>query len=508
MDKKKHDKKMSKKTKIILGVCITLALLIVALITGYFYARGKIYSKLDTSISEKNGEESFEEVPGITNILLIGTDARELNEHARSDSIIIATIDNNNKKLKLSSIMRDTFVDIPGYGEQKINAALALGGPELLIKTIKENFNFNLDKYVMINFWGFENVIDGIGGIDVEVKDYEISEINKYIGEVDEVKSPPLTAPGMQHLDGQQTLSYARIRKVGNGSYERTERQRRVLNIVAEEMMKVSVLKYPGMLYDLLPSVQTNVEPLTLLNYAYTVSKFGDLKFEQLQVPATDLSEGGLYRNKGWVFLIDKEQNSQMLYDFIYNDKLPTEGSFDMKKFKSVMDNYHALNAEYMKIHGEPAEKEETQDEINSLKNNKNDFVKVPELVGLTESAAREAIKNAGLKVGTVGTVNISQESKDGLVTSVLPGSGSTVEKGSVVKFTIGRYVKEEKTYNIGEIINNSMTGNQAKEALIAKELVNVEIKVLEGGNIDTGKVVNWTPNEAKKGDKIIIYVK
>ncbi|WP_156560954.1 LytR family transcriptional regulator [Clostridium paraputrificum] len=361
----KDKKKMSKKTKILIIISIILALLVGSVVFGYFYVRSKIYSNSD--ISDITTEDSFEEVPGITNILLIGTDARDLNERARSDSIIIATIDNNTKKLKLSSIMRDTFVDIPGYGEQKINAALALGGPELLMKTIKENFDFTLDKYVMVNFWGFEDIIDGIGGIEVDVKDYEIPEINKFIGEVRDVKSPPLTTPGLQHLDGQQALAYARIRKVGNGSYERTERQRRVLDIVAEKMMDVSVVKYPGLLYDLLPSVKTNIEPLTLLNYAYTVSKFGELKFEQLQIPATELSQGGLYRNKGWVLLTDKEQNGKILNDFIYNDKPYSSEDIDKEHFNSVMANYNALNNEYKQQHGEPTHIEENDDELDKI---------------------------------------------------------------------------------------------------------------------------------------------
>ena len=365
MKPEKHKKQMSKKTKIIITISIILALLVGSVVFGYFYVRSKIYSNSD--ISDITTEDSFEEVPGITNILLIGTDARDLNERARSDSIIIATIDNNTKKLKLSSIMRDTFVDIPGYGEQKINAALALGGPELLMKTIKENFDFTLDKYVMVNFWGFEDIIDGIGGIEVDVKDYEIPEINKFIGEVRDVKSPPLTTPGLQHLDGQQALAYARIRKVGNGSYERTERQRRVLDIVAEKMMDVSVVKYPGLLYDLLPSVKTNIEPLTLLNYAYTVSKFGELKFEQLQIPATELSQGGLYRNKGWVLLTDKEQNGKILNDFIYNDKPYSSEDIDKEHFNSVMANYNALNNEYKQQHGEPTHIEENDDELDKI---------------------------------------------------------------------------------------------------------------------------------------------
>ncbi|WP_243270474.1 LCP family protein [Clostridium paraputrificum] len=442
---------MSKKTKIIITISIILALLVGSVVFGYFYVRSKIYSNSD--ISDITTEDSFEEVPGITNILLIGTDARDLNERARSDSIIIATIDNNTKKLKLSSIMRDTFVDIPGYGEQKINAALALGGPELLMKTIKENFNFTLDKYVMVNFWGFEDIIDGIGGIEVDVKDYEIPEINKFIGEVRDVKSPPLTTPGLQHLDGQQALAYARIRKVGNGSYERTERQRRVLDIVAEKMMDVSVVKYPGLLYDLLPSVKTNIEPLTLLNYAYTVSKFGELKFEQLQIPATELSQGGLYRNKGWVLLIDKEQNGKILNDFIYNDKPYSSEDIDKDHFNSVMADYNALNNEYKQQHGEPAHIEENDDELDKIEQEKPtnkptepkppvvDKVEIPNLVGVSEGNAIAKLKELGLKYSVTYSKDGATEANNGTVKSVT-NVGAKVDKGSTVSIVVYKYEK------------------------------------------------------------------
>ena len=451
MKPEKHKKQMSKKTKIIITISIILALLVGFVVFGYFYVRSKIYSNSD--ISDITTEDSFEEVPGITNILLIGTDARDLNERARSDSIIIATIDNNTKKLKLSSIMRDTFVDIPGYGEQKINAALALGGPELLMKTIKENFNFTLDKYVMVNFWGFEDIIDGIGGIEVDVKDYEIPEINKFIGEVRDVKSPPLTTPGLQHLDGQQALAYARIRKVGNGSYERTERQRRVLDIVAEKMMDVSVVKYPGLLYDLLPSVKTNIEPLTLLNYAYTVSKFGELKFEQLQIPATELSQGGLYRNKGWVLLIDKEQNGKILNDFIYNDKPYSSEDIDKDHFNSVMADYNALNNEYKQQHGEPAHIEENDDELDKIEQEKPtnkptepkppvvDKVEIPNLVGVSEGNAIAKLKELGLKYSVTYSKDGATEANNGTVKSVT-NVGAKVDKGSTVSIVVYKYEK------------------------------------------------------------------
>ncbi|MGL5414064.1 MAG: LCP family protein [Clostridium sp.] len=339
MKRGSNKEKKSLGKKILIGVSAILLIVFVCLGGGYMYIRNKIYSN---DKIQGNTKIDYKEVDGITNILLIGTDARNLDEPSRSDSIMILTIDNNKKKLKLTSIMRDTFVEIPGHGKNKINSALSQGGIPLLIDTINTNFNMNLNKYVMVNFWGFEEAIDILGGIDVEIKDYEIEELNKFIGEQHKEKSPKIKYPGMQKLDGQQALSYSRIRKIGNGDYERTDRQRRVLGIVAEKFKDVSIFKYPSIMNDLLPHVKTNIEPFELLNYAYTVSKFPSFDIEQLRLPIEELTADVLsYKGYGAVLLIDSNQHGKILYDFIYNDKKPTEESYSKSQWRET------LNREY-----------------------------------------------------------------------------------------------------------------------------------------------------------------
>ncbi|MGL5352740.1 MAG: LCP family protein, partial [Clostridium sp.] len=321
---------------------------------GYLYIKNRIYvapSEPRTELSEED-KIKYKEVDGITNVLLIGTDGRTLDENSRSDAMIIATLDNNNKKIKLTSIMRDTLVDIPGYGEQKINAAFAFGGPELLMETIKNTFEINLDKYIIVNFWGFEAIIDQIGGIDVEIKDYEIENINEYIGESTETKSDPITKPGLQTLNGAQALSYSRIRSVGNASYERSERQRTVINKVAEKLVKVNPLKYPGIANEMSKHIRTNIDPLVGLNYAYTIYKFPTLQVEQLQVPHSLLVEDRLFKDRGWVILMDKKQNAQILHDFVFNDIMPDEDKFDYAQRDSVFAAFKADEARYNSLYG------------------------------------------------------------------------------------------------------------------------------------------------------------
>jgi polyisoprenyl-teichoic acid--peptidoglycan teichoic acid transferase len=363
--KRQNKKKKNKKKKIILVSILSVLAIIIAVVWGYYnHIRNKIYVEYKP---ESKNQASYKEVDGITNVLLIGTDGRTLDEPARSDSIIIATLDNNNKKVKLTTIMRDTLVNIPEYGENKINAAFAFGSSEqdekgnlrgaeggaaLLMETIQENFNLKLDKYIIVNFWGFESIIDEIGGIEVDIKDYEIEEVNKYIGESTGVHSPPITETGLQKVNGQQALSYARIRYVGNGNFERGERQTKVLYQIASKLKQVNPLKYVGVANTLAEQVKTNIDIPEALNLAYTIYKLPDLNFEQLQIPQADLiARDNLYKDKGWCLLIDFDQNIKVLHDFIFNNKLPNPDEFDLLAVQNVAARYNAEEARYNSIY-------------------------------------------------------------------------------------------------------------------------------------------------------------
>lgn len=359
----KRKKYSNKKIAIISIVSLVLAVLIASSII-YFKIRGNIYTEYTR---EKVNELSYSEVKGITNVLLIGTDGRTLDEASRSDSIIIATLDNNNKKVKLTTIMRDTVVEIPGYGDDKINVAFALGcleededgnikgtdgGVDLLMKTIEENFNLHLDKYAIVNFWGFEAIIDEIGGIDIDVKDYEIDEVNKYIGESTGVNSPMLENPGLQQLNGQQALSYARIRYVGNGDFERGQRQTLVLTKVAEKLKNINPIKYVSIANTMSNHVKTNIDIPQVLNLAYTIYRLPSLDISKLQIPQNELiARDDYYKDKGWCLLIDIEQNSKVLYDFIFNDKLPNPEDFDLQAVLNVAAHYDEKEARYNSIY-------------------------------------------------------------------------------------------------------------------------------------------------------------
>ncbi|WP_195987383.1 LCP family protein [Clostridium sp. D53t1_180928_C8] len=344
VDKKK---KFPKKKRVIVSIITLVMVGIIGVVMGYFsYVKSKIYTepnevKLKTVEKKNEDDVDYKEVEGITNVLLVGTDGRDLEEPARADSIIIATLDSNNKQIRLTSLFRDTLVDIEGYGAEKLNAAMSIGGIELLKDTIRETYDINIDKHIIINFWGFEAIIDQIGGLEIDVKDYQLKELNKYIGESTGGNDCPVTETGLQLLNGKQALSYARIRKGVGDDFERTERQREVLFKVAEKLRDTKPTKYLGIVNSMLDYINTNIDIMDAINMAYTIYKFPSLDTKQIHIPITELSDDMNYGGGiGSVFIMDRRQNTEILHDFIFNGIEPDESKFDYKSLREALYEY------------------------------------------------------------------------------------------------------------------------------------------------------------------------
>lgn len=343
MDKKKHFN-FSKKQKITIFSLLAI-LILIASVVGFFVFRFYNHSYEGNTdpakVNTVDEDIKFKEVPGITNILLLSSDARPGEDVSRSDSIMILTIDNINKKLKVTSLMRDMLVKIDGHGEEKLNHAFAYGGPTKTIETIQNNFGIKLNNYVIVDFSAFVKVIDAINGIEVTVKDYELDELNKYILDGGGSEEDLLPSPGTYNLNGYQALSYARIRKVGNGEYERTERQRAVLQIALEKVKDMSTVKLVSLLNELFPYVKTNISLGNAMDYGFTALNVGkkcNFEIEQFRVPLDSISKGGIINNKGWIFVIDKVETSKALQEFIFNDNKNYEP--DTSNFDSIIEQY------------------------------------------------------------------------------------------------------------------------------------------------------------------------
>lgn len=307
---------------------IALLVLVIILPAGAFgYLYFKLDSMYDNSADTKMlNKTNYKSEDGITNILLVGTDGRTTKEASRSDSMMILTIDNKHKSLKLTSLARDTYVSIPGHGDAKLNAAFAYGGIGLLIDTIESNFKLDIQNYAIVDFFSFMDIVDTLGGVVVDVKSSEISELNKFIPECYEFNTNPkkgeikyVNNSGNQKLNGYQALAYGRIRK-NDSALERDRRQRSLIEGMMTGVKNLSVTKYPELLNSILPYIKTNMKPTEMLSIGTTVLSIGISNIKSLEFPMEQYSTGGSYGHAGWVWRYDEDKCLPILHDFIFND--------------------------------------------------------------------------------------------------------------------------------------------------------------------------------------------
>ena len=194
----------------------------------------------------------------IVNILLIGQDRREGEERARSDSMILCTFNKRTKQITMTSFLRDLYVPIPGHGSNRINAAYTLGGMKLLDKTLRENFGIYIDGNVEVDFGHFAQIIDLLGGVDMELRQDEANFINKETGS-------DLSA-GMQRLNGEQALMYSRIRKLdSDGDFSRTDRQRKVMSALFQAYKNSGINTMLSLVKQILPMVDTDMGTIEMM---------------------------------------------------------------------------------------------------------------------------------------------------------------------------------------------------------------------------------------------------
>lgn len=299
---------MSTLKKVVIGLIVfIIAVPLVAF--GYFYFKlNSMYDK-DTAKDIKQKIQKVEEKDGVTNILLAGVDGNNLEKGNRSDSMMILTIDDKNNDIRITSLARDTYVDIPGYGEQKLTHAYAYGGPALLLQTIDENFKIKIDKYAAVSFDSFEKIIDTIGGVEIDVLPKEVSHI------------PGIDGPGKQKLNGEEALAYSRIR-YADDAYHRDNRQRTVLQAAYNKLAKTSSGDLIELGNNIIGYTKTNMPPMEIFKLATKVLKMNSTNFAQLEFPLDGHRDGKiLNKEKGWVILWDKEYNNEQLHKFIYDYK-------------------------------------------------------------------------------------------------------------------------------------------------------------------------------------------
>lgn len=353
---------MSKKKKILkILLCFLLVLIILLLFaTAYFlnnyskmnykertYAtlneaeREKIALELKDGVKETSPEDKIKAAEAkilknlqskqtqlaydnnVFNILLIGTDNRSGVSGARSDSNILLSINKKTQEITMTSFMRDSYVYIPECGNNRLNAAYAFGGENLLIETIEENFKIKIDRYVQVDFFAFIDVVDAIDGVDIEVSDDEMHLINKYTKEINEIEGMAeddglISHFGRVHLNGKNALSYARIRDVGNSDFDRTTRQRDVLDAVFKKIKNLSIVNLNSLMNNILPKLTTDLTQGECISLLLGVPEYKNYKINSNRVPYEDCYED-LYVDGMAVLGLDFNETIKKLQKDIYN---------------------------------------------------------------------------------------------------------------------------------------------------------------------------------------------
>ncbi|WP_051186016.1 LCP family protein [Neobacillus bataviensis] len=305
---KYHKKKKRRWPSILL-----VLLLLIGGVVGYAYFQYKqgVNQSLK-KINKDNKEDvvyTFEgqkDQYGDTNVLLLGSDARG-KEKSRSDTIMIVHFNEDKGTFKLTSIMRDSYVSIPGHGKHKINSAFALGGPELMRQTIKQNFDLDLQYFAIADFQGFVQLIDEAFPKGVEM------DVEKKMTEFVDV---PLE-PGLQRLDGAQLLSYVRFRHDAVGDFGRVERQQKTVQAIKDQLSGFTITKLPKLIGVVSPYVNTNMDTSDTLFMAKDFLSNNRGSIETLRIPIENSFTEPRISGEGQVLDIDVKKNKEALHQFI-----------------------------------------------------------------------------------------------------------------------------------------------------------------------------------------------
>lgn len=328
--RRERKKKMRRKRTFVL----LTEIFILAILLGVGYVMAK-YDKFqvvkfnDGDIKVNDGIKK----EGYTTIALFGGDSREgeLEAGTHADTIIIASINNKTKEIKMASVYRDTLTRQADGGLKKANNAYFVGGPKDAINLLNRNFDLDIEDYVTVDFKAMVDVIDALGGIEIDVQEVEVQYINKFLKETSKVagvKSKQVTQAGPQILDGAQATTYARIRSTAGGDFKRTERQRLVLQKIFEKAKKSDMVTINGIIDKVFGQVSTSFELSEILTLASGAMdyKLGDT----MGFPKENIAEK--VQGLGSVVIpLGLEENVQELHKFLYPDE-EYQGASDIVK--------------------------------------------------------------------------------------------------------------------------------------------------------------------------------
>ena len=278
---KENNKKERKILNIIIKIVVVLLLLIIVIAgAGYIYIQNKFGKMQNIEINKEEigiTKEVSDNLSGYRNIALFGVDSRNhnLEKGNRSDCIIIASMNNKTKEVKLISVYRDSYLQIKGHGLDKVTHAYSYGSAELALNTLNTNLDLNIHEFVTVNFDAVAEAVDQLGGVEINIESQEeMKYLNSYIGETSRVTgkhTPNVTRTGKQTLNGVQAVAYSRIRYTAGGDYKRAERMRTVMEAMLTKLKTKSLGEISNFVDNLLPKVYTNISANDILALAPSI---------------------------------------------------------------------------------------------------------------------------------------------------------------------------------------------------------------------------------------------
>lgn len=323
--------KNKRKKKIIINVTICILSIILAVGGALMvYAYNMLDSmNYDNGENDSQGNESSDvdnlsvysgnllNDPMVLNIMLFGSDSYSVGDGGRTDTMLMLSIDNRHKKLKLTSFMRDMWIQIPNHGSDRLNAAYAINGPALAMETIERNMGVHIDRYAVADFVGFEKIVNNLGGIDMYLTQAECEYLNTYSNDPN-----PLYGEGMHHLSGLQALNHARNRNSLGSDFDRTSRQRDVISTIVNKMKTSNIAQITSIISQCGPLITTNIKKNEITTLAPNALTYLNYEIEELRIPEPDNYSNIVVNGAQVLGINDMERCRYDLARFIYEDSI------------------------------------------------------------------------------------------------------------------------------------------------------------------------------------------
>ena len=318
--KVKAKRKKRKKHRFLKFVAVLLCITLVFGVAFYFYAYSLVDKIKKAPLDNSDLGITSSVYSEYKNIAILGLDTREDDNTGRADANLVLTIDKKNDKIKLTSIARDSYVKIDGHGKDKLNHAYAYGKSQLSVKTLNQNYGLEITDYVTVNFFELAHIIDYIGGVQIDVDEKELPELNKIIRKTDfgDMPNPRVTATGLQTLTGTQAVCYARIRKI-DGDVERGNRQKEVITAMFSGIKKAGIFKLPKLASMILEECETSLSTKDIMNLGIW-AVLSSPEFEQLSIPNDNVKGEGSIISGVWYYTYDIEKSRKEIKDFIFEE--------------------------------------------------------------------------------------------------------------------------------------------------------------------------------------------